>query len=150
MRKLTRRDLAWTLGSALAITGGGALSIGVLSDIERFHLGILQSLLGRFEMTSAEFGAFSNDFEVQISDRYGDLSGLKWRFLRAVDESGLADVRSVLSDDQTEKLDKYRRALLTHFVMTTDYELSEGPGTGPVSFLGGENVCANPFAVFDA
>ena len=78
-----------------------------------------------------------------------DCSFIKSATLRGLELIGLGSTVSgggipKLSDHQAD----FERALLTAFIVRTDYTLLDEPATEPTTYLGSMTACFNPYAEF--
>lgn len=105
----------------------------------------LERLVGDFRMEKGEFATFAADFRAM----YQRLEGPRAWLVRGAEWSGLGPVAARLSPSRVgEELERFERALLTNFVVTTDL-LQRADPEQRVHYLGQDVACHNPFARFD-
>ncbi|WAJ27055.1 hypothetical protein [Antarcticirhabdus aurantiaca] len=141
---ITRRGLLMGLGgiAAAAVLGGGAAS---MTD-EDFLRSTLHRLVGRFEMTSDQFAAFTQSFRAG----YPELATVKMLPFRVSEQFGASSLLdSIAPQAILSKVETFERRLLTEFIMSTDYlplyEEKPNQGVLSVSYFGLQG-CSNPYA----
>ena len=147
--KFTRRRLV--LGATLA---GGAAGVAALMFIGRdrssFLRRSLEQMVGPFRMPDEDFAAFQAEIEAILTSRLGNREGPKWDLTRTVSRFGLLDLVAAASSTVQDKVEIYRREVVTHFILATDWlDAPADGGLRDVRYSGINPACANPFAVFD-
>ena len=141
---ITRRTLlAATIG-----TGGMAMASVVsttyVSDSDLLQM-TLHRLVGELEMTEADWTSFTADFKTI----FPTFTGLRADLMSLLELSGTISMFSETLPTVADKIESFERALLTNFLMSTDYlQASKAPKPLRVSYYGVQKACANPFAEF--
>ncbi|HCX10622.1 MAG TPA: hypothetical protein DHU81_09820 [Hyphomonas sp.] len=139
---LSRR--AMILGGVGVAAAAGAGTVLLTTDQGHIRR-TLRRLVGPFKMDKAEFETFVRDFrEAEAAPSF-----IKSATLRGLELIGLGSTVSgggipKLSDHQAD----FERALLTAFIVRTDYTLLDQPATEPTTYLGSMTACFNPYAEF--
>jgi hypothetical protein len=139
---LSRRAMLFGGIGIAAVAGAGT----VLLTTDQGHIRrTLRRLVGPFRMDKSEFANFARDFrEAEAAPSF-----IKGATLRGLELIGLGSSLSgsgisKLSDHQSE----FERALLTAFVVRTDYTLLDDPTSELTTYLGSMTACFNPYAEF--
>lgn len=140
-----------TLSRRTMVLGGlgiaAAAGVGtILLTTDQGHIRrTLRRLVGSFTMDKAEFANFVRDFrEAEAAPSF-----LKGATLRGFELIGLG---ANLADSGIPKLSshqiEFERALLTAFIVRTDYTLLDNPASESTTYLGSMTACFNPYAEF--
>lgn len=140
---LSRRQILLSGGAAaIASAAFGAVALNDQSYVHR----TLKRLVGKVNWGDGEFVAFYTAFRniEPIPSR------LKIAPLQGLEVLGMGRLLSSLTAlGISEYQQEFERALLTAFVIGTDYHTADDPSRDPIHFVGFIPTCANPFAQFE-
>lgn len=143
--RLSRR-LVIASGASLAAAAAGAGLYASAVKPDDLARALLRDMVGPFRMSSAEFELFLTRFQTGFSLPGGMRRGL----LAGLGQTGLLPVLlSAVPDSVVSGVVDLRRALVTSFLLDTDFLAPERSSDEPVRFIERGGACANPFARLD-
>lgn len=145
MATVTRRGLIAGSAGLAAVAAVGGVGLARFDKVDTCRA-TLARLVGPFDMAPEAFDAFVRDF-LKVDET---LTGLRGGLMRAGEFTGLLPrLGGLLPDASADEIERFERALLTNFVLTTNYLAVENPRREPIDYVGPLDACANPFARFD-
>ncbi len=140
--RVTRRTFLTGTAGAAGIAAFGAIGLVGYSDSDIVR-STLRRLIGGFRMNDADLEAFTRDFR---SD-FLAFDGMKAHLIRLSEFSGITPIAAKTAPGPiADRIENFERALLTNFVMTTDFLETHGGNGGRLTYRGQSHACNNPFA----
>lgn len=145
MNQLTRRGMIVGSVGLAAIAALGGIGLLRFDKVDTCRA-TLTRLIGPFAMKDDAFAAFVDDF-LKVDKM---LIGMRGGLMRAAEFSGLLPrIAGSLPPASAQQVEQFERALLTQFVLTTNYLQLDDPRAEPIDYVGPIDACGNPFARFD-
>jgi len=142
---MTRRGVIAGSAGLAAVAALGGIGLARFDKVDTCRA-TLTRLVGPFAMDRDAFAAFVGDFlKVDMT-----LIGMRGGLMRAAEFSGLLPgIGGALPSAAAHQVEAFERALLTQFVLTTNYLQLGDPRAERIEYVGPLEACGNPFARFD-
>lgn len=145
VNRLTRRGVIVGSVGVVAVAALGGVGLLRFDKVDTCRA-TLTRLIGPFAMDRDAFASFVTDF-LKV-DRM--LMGMRGGLMRAAEFSGLLPrIAGSLPPAAAGQVEQFERALLTQFVLTTNYLQLGDPRAEHIDYVGPIDTCGNPFARFD-